>query len=510
MLSLSTYPSLDPKIAKIFNEIKYAVVNGRIQPFVVDEVTRRVGIRTDTPKSELDVNGHTNTTTLSTQSATVTGNLQAIGIDVTSQLTTKRLGVTDKAFINNLEALSLTLFHDVIRTINGTAARPSHSFISDTDNGMYLIAANNLGLSAAGTKIVDISSTGVGVKTTNSPTAALQVSGQDILPESGTNQASVAAGVQSGTSPRISLDRGSGNANVAGVQWNIDNNSGTLRMFTAGSVKATLDSSGNFGVGTTNVNKLVNVNGAQAFYTSGTQRGLVGPPTWDASYMAMQNGTLSEAAANAAVAQDSQGNTQVGAASGRSLTLKINNVTALSVDSNRDITIGKTLNATGIVADKAGVGDLKARSLGTPYAIVGTLNTGTIVSPEMNLQEWKTWNPTFTGFSVAPTNFIARYVVIGKMCTVHYTVGTPGTSNSTDFRMTMPFPAKRNIAGMSTINLYINGGATATVPGVIYGVAAGSTQFQLFPTITAANTGATAWSNSLSKDAYFTLTYEVV
>ena len=57
MLPLSTYSTLDPKIKKIFDEISLRAVNGRIEPFVVDENNRMVGILTSSPRYSLDVNG---------------------------------------------------------------------------------------------------------------------------------------------------------------------------------------------------------------------------------------------------------------------------------------------------------------------------------------------------------------------------------------------------------------------------------------------------------------------
>lgn len=57
MFSLSTYSTMEPKLKKIFDEIKYGAVNGRILPFLVDENNGRVGINTASPKYTLDVNG---------------------------------------------------------------------------------------------------------------------------------------------------------------------------------------------------------------------------------------------------------------------------------------------------------------------------------------------------------------------------------------------------------------------------------------------------------------------
>jgi hypothetical protein len=50
------------------------------------------------------------------------------------------------------------------------------------------------------------------------------------------------------------------------------------------------------------------------------------------------------------------------------------------------------------------------------------------------------WTPTFTGFSVAPTGGLYRYVLIGgKLCWVFVRMPDSGTSNSTVFQMTAPF-----------------------------------------------------------------------
>ncbi len=46
---------------------------------------------------------------------------------------------------------------------NGTVGAPSISFTSDTDNGLYRIGTNNIGVAAAGAKVLDVSATGLGV-----------------------------------------------------------------------------------------------------------------------------------------------------------------------------------------------------------------------------------------------------------------------------------------------------------------------------------------------------------
>lgn len=57
----------------------------------------------------------------------------------------------------------------------GTAARPGLSPLGDIDSGIYWIAANNLGVSVAGAKVLDISATGLAV------TGALSCTGNTTL-----------------------------------------------------------------------------------------------------------------------------------------------------------------------------------------------------------------------------------------------------------------------------------------------------------------------------------------
>ena len=67
-----------------------------------------------------------------------------------------------------------TIFADTITTTtftvsgvfsigNGTVAAPSLTFASDTDSGLYRIGANNIGVGVNGAKVLDVSTTGLGV-----------------------------------------------------------------------------------------------------------------------------------------------------------------------------------------------------------------------------------------------------------------------------------------------------------------------------------------------------------
>jgi hypothetical protein len=63
--------------------------------------------------------------------------------------------------------------------VNGSAAAPSVTF-SDYDNGIFLIAANRLGLSAGGAEVMELNSTGAEVTGNLATTGDLDVNGNDI------------------------------------------------------------------------------------------------------------------------------------------------------------------------------------------------------------------------------------------------------------------------------------------------------------------------------------------
>jgi hypothetical protein len=127
-------------------------------------------------------------------------------------------------------------------TATATAFIPSGATIPS--NGMYLSASNTLNFATNSTNRLIITSAGdVGIAT-NSPIGSLNIQGTNIAQEgSSTNPAGITFGVQS-SQPRISLDNGTGAADIAGNQWCIDNSGGTLRFFTAGVIKFSLASTG--------------------------------------------------------------------------------------------------------------------------------------------------------------------------------------------------------------------------------------------------------------------------
>lgn len=53
-----------------------------------------------------------------------------------------------------------------------------------------------------------------------------------------------------------------------------------------------------------------------------------------------------------------------------------------------------------------------------------------------------TWVPSWTGFLTDPSTVTAVYTLVGKLCFFTLNTGVNGTSNSTSFTVTLPFPAR--------------------------------------------------------------------
>lgn len=100
------------------------------------------------------------------------------------------------------------------------------------------------------------------------------------------------------------------------------------------------------------------------------------------------------------------------------------------------------------------------------------------------------WTPTFTGFSADPvvTTATAKYMLIGKMCTI-YLQPTAGTSNATTMTFTLPFAA----AGINVWTPVANAAGTQQAGRVQ--TVAGSNIATCYATV-----GAGAWSSSGSKN----------
>lgn len=97
----------------------------------------------------------------------------ANGLPVASSTTATELGYVNgvtsaiQTQINTKAPSANPTFTGVIESADGSVSAPAYTFASDADNGMYLIGANNPALTAGGTKVIDLQSTGVAVKGNN-------------------------------------------------------------------------------------------------------------------------------------------------------------------------------------------------------------------------------------------------------------------------------------------------------------------------------------------------------
>lgn len=80
-------------------------------------------------------------------------------------------GLTVTAGGATITAGGLTLSADTIVVPTGSASAPTYSFASDSNSGIYRIGADNIGVTVAGSKVLDISATGLAVTGTVTGTA---------------------------------------------------------------------------------------------------------------------------------------------------------------------------------------------------------------------------------------------------------------------------------------------------------------------------------------------------
>lgn len=118
--------------------------------------------------------------------------------------------------------------------------------------------------------------------------------------------------------------------------------------------------------------------------------------------------------------------------------------------------------------------------------------------------EWFAYSPSHVGFSANP-GVVARFCLKGKLCTVSYYTGSPGTSNAATFRVSAPIAPTTTYGRASYGNAVAvdNGAACAdswcTVDGA--GVAGYIQVMRTKPDATFTASG--------SKYAYFSIAYEV-
>lgn len=142
MLSLSTYSTLDARLKKIFDEISFRAVNGRIEPFVVDERNNRIGILTSSPRYPLDINGNTN----------ITGSLMVDTVNALKDIKTQFLGVTKDAIIGGNLACGTLIATRIPKLVVGFSndnygpTGPN----TGTEGAVLYISANNTDTISAG------------------------------------------------------------------------------------------------------------------------------------------------------------------------------------------------------------------------------------------------------------------------------------------------------------------------------------------------------------------------
>jgi hypothetical protein len=259
----------------------------------------------------------------------------------------------------------------IIKTAHGTESAPSHTFINDTDNGMFRVTTNTIGFATGGSERMRIDSAGrVGIGCT--PTAQFDHN----LIQIG-NQATLGANASLSTTGQTFLTHNlyfdpSGNYQV----FNTSNaNEGTiLRMFdgnftfsnspqTTGTPTVTermrIDSSGNVGLNTTSMAGKLNVQGSA---------GGVALQTTDAT-----NSTFRISHPSAAVTLLSGGSSQ-------HLALGTGFAEKMRIDSSGNVGIGTTSPGSPLTIDTGGTADALriGNSAGTDTFIrLGSTGTNT-------------------------------------------------------------------------------------------------------------------------------------
>ena len=107
---------------------------------------------------------------------------------------------------NSVAADGQTSMTGALKASNGAVGSPSVTFASDTNTGLYRIGADNIGISAGGTKIVDVSTTAVGITGTLTASGAVTAS----------STANVVGNFSVATN-KFNVTAASGNTSVAGT-----------------------------------------------------------------------------------------------------------------------------------------------------------------------------------------------------------------------------------------------------------------------------------------------------
>lgn len=115
--------------------------------------------------------------------------------------------------------------------------------------------------------------------------------------------------------------------------------------------------------------------------------------------------------------------------------------------------------------------------------------------------DWTAWTPTWGGFSANPT-VTARYTQIGKFLFAYIITTANGTSNATNFTLTLPVAP---VNAQRFVCWSVDNGAAVTTPSELRFTAA-STTATVFKTFSG---GAATWTASGEKAIYCNVSYEV-
>lgn len=534
MLRLSTYTGLDPKLRKIFDEISFQAVNGRIKPFVVDEQHGKIGINTDNPYRDLDVNGDIGAKTGYFEHLSALGSISTSSVDVTSLLTTARLGVTDTAHINNLYTYGnsvisgsiiipgLTEGSVLFAGPSGIISQDNAKFFWNNTNDRLAIGRGNI-LSGSALTVQDNNSgadTWLAINSTASKNAGIRFFDADtekwIIYKNASNNLifSDTSGVQpylAFTTTSILINSGLNNldtrisgdedanvlyvvasdgyvgfgTNTPDVDIHIQKDlSGDYVALRVENTSDTEDSTAELqlkvaGADASDVKVTFDVGTGAPIFSTGVDNS-------DSDKFKISAG--SNLGTNDRLVIDSSGNIGIGV-SNPTAKLEING-------GNVEISTGSLILDDGTNTTDGG---LKFDRTNEDLSI-GDGSASQIV----HMGAWKTYTPTFTGFSADPTVF-ARYTVVGKLCVVSIATSASGTSNATSFTITLPFNAKTLSGGNFNITIAVitNSGTTSTTPGMIR-TQEGSNVATVFRDFVG-----TAWTNSGGKHADFVLSYEI-
>ena len=215
-------------------------------------------------------------------------------------------------------------------TGTATAAKLIPTGSSATGNGMYLPAANSVGISTNGTNAVYIDSTqNVGIGT-NSPQSSLQVSGA--MPAAPTGN-----GVHVGiTSNNTCMQFNAGSGNVSLIDFSTsgtdslgrilyDNTGNSMQFSTNSTERMRIDSSGNVGIGVSSPSQKLDVSGSAQLTFAGGNNYLYFQST--NNYVG-RNGT--------------SGDIWLNTAAGQAISFGVNSTERMRIDSSGNVGIGTT------------------------------------------------------------------------------------------------------------------------------------------------------------------------